>query len=99
MTIKYKSKPKPELEPDKVATALPYLLPPAHVKPPSSAVQGRLPKLMPAKEAAALLRISVSTLRRMVTARALPVYHVGGRLMFELFDLSSYLDQRRVGAL
>lgn len=95
MPIKFKPKTQPQ---EAAAPSQPTTLF-NHSKAPSSTIAARLPKLMPIKEAAVLLRVSVSTLRRIAKARALPVYRVGGRLMFELFDLSSYLDQRRVGAL
>jgi len=52
--------------------------------------------LLTPHEAAALLRISRTSLYRLVEARRLPFYRVGGVLRFSREDIARYLMGRRV---
>ena len=51
---------------------------------------------MPLSEAAAALGRSPSFVRRLVARRAVPYFKVGGRLLFDVRDLSEYLESCRV---
>jgi len=55
--------------------------------------------LLSIPEAAELLTISVSSVRRLQQERRIPFFRVGGSIRFAKVDLMSYLARRRVGAL
>lgn len=55
--------------------------------------------LLTIPEAAELLTISVSSMRRLQQGRRIPFFKVGGGIRFAKEDLVSYLAQQRVGAL
>ena len=56
-----------------------------------------LPELFTVSEAAALLRISASGVRRLQQQRHLSFIKVGGSVRFAKSDLSAYLTRQRVG--
>lgn len=56
-----------------------------------------VPCLLTVQEAASLLRISVSSVRRLQQNRQLPFIKVGGSVRFTASDLSAYVAQQRVG--
>jgi len=47
-------------------------------------------------EAAAILRISPHTLRKLIRSQALPAHHVGGLVRIARADLEEYLEQNRI---
>ena len=47
-------------------------------------------------EAAAILRISRNTLRKIIRSQALPAHHVGGLVRIADADLEEYLEQNRI---
>lgn len=47
-------------------------------------------------EAAKLLKVSVSTVRRLLDGRCIPFHKVGGSIRLTVDDLLSYLRQHRV---
>jgi excisionase family DNA binding protein len=53
-------------------------------------------ELLTTAEVARLLNISVSSVRRLQSARALPYVKVGGSVRFTKSDISSYLARTRV---
>jgi excisionase family DNA binding protein len=54
-----------------------------------------IPKLYTPREAAALLKISMAGVYRLVDARVIPFYHVGRGLRFAEEDLIKYLSGNR----
>lgn len=56
-------------------------------------------ELLTIKEAAALLKISVSSVRRLQQERYIPFIKVGGSVRFYRNDIMDYLQKRRVDAL
>ena len=56
-------------------------------------------ELLTITEVARLLKISVSTVRRLQSARALPFVKIGGRVRFAKADIESYLLKNRVGTI
>jgi excisionase family DNA binding protein len=65
----------------------------------AAAILQNPPSILNVPEAAALLRISVRTLREHVSARRLPVCRLGGRLLFRREALLSALDRATVQAI
>lgn len=57
------------------------------------------PELVTLAEAAAVLRVSRTTLYRMVESRLLPFYRVRRTLRFDRADLLSYLARQRVAPI
>lgn len=57
---------------------------------------GSSPELLTAVEAAKFLRISMSTLRRLIDSRGLRFYKVRGCIRFFKSDLYAYLEKQRV---
>jgi excisionase family DNA binding protein len=53
-------------------------------------------RFLTAAEAAAELRISPHTLRKLIRSQALPAHHVGGLLRISRMDLEDYLEQARI---
>lgn len=53
-------------------------------------------ELLTTAEVAKLLKISVSSVRRLQSARALPFVKVGGSVRFTKGDIASYLARNRV---
>jgi excisionase family DNA binding protein len=64
-------------------------------QPASPTVKERQ-RFLTAAEAAAELRISPHTLRKLIRSQALPAHHVGGLLRIARVDLEEYLEQNRV---
>ena len=62
----------------------------------ASAILQNPPSILNVPEAAALLRISVRTLREHVSARRLPVCRLGGRLLFRREALLAALERTTV---
>lgn len=56
-------------------------------------------ELLTTAEVARLLKISVSSVRRLQSARALPFVKVGGSVRFAKADIASYLARNRVRAI
>jgi excisionase family DNA binding protein len=56
-------------------------------------------ELLTIPEVAALLKISVPTVRRLQQRRQIPFVKVGGCVRFTRADVAAYLDKRRVGAI
>ena len=56
-------------------------------------------ELLTIAEVARLLKISVSTVRRLQSARILPFVKVGGSVRFAKNDIASYLARNRVGRI
>ena len=56
-------------------------------------------ELLTITEVARLLKISVSTVRRLQSARILPFVKVGGSVRFAKNDIESYLARSRVGRI
>jgi excisionase family DNA binding protein len=56
-------------------------------------------ELLTIPEVAALLKISVPTVRRLQQRRQIPFVKVGGCVRFVRTDIAAYLDKRRVGAI
>jgi excisionase family DNA binding protein len=56
-------------------------------------------ELLDVKEAAALLKISVPTVRRLQQHRKISFIKVGGALRFAKSDLLGYLNRKRVAAI
>ena len=56
-------------------------------------------ELLTTDEVARLLKISVSSVRRLQSARALPFVRVGGSVRFTKEDITSYLARNRVGTI
>ena len=56
-------------------------------------------ELLTTAEVARLFKISISSVRRLQSARVLPFVKVGGSVRFTKGDISSYLVRNRVGAL
>ena len=55
--------------------------------------------LLTITEVAALLKISVRTVRRLQQLRKIPFTKVGGRVRFARSDVASYLKKGRVGSI
>ncbi len=55
--------------------------------------------LLTISDVAELLRLSVSTVRRLQRQRNIPFVKVGGSVRFAKSDLAAYLKRRRVGAI
>ena len=53
-------------------------------------------ELLTISEAARLLTVSASTMRRLQQRRAIPFIKVGGSVRFDKRDLASYVEQHRV---
>ena len=60
---------------------------------------GSSPELMTVAEAAELLRVSISSLRRLQHDRRIHFYKVGGTIRFAKSDLLAYLEKQRVGPI
>jgi excisionase family DNA binding protein len=56
-------------------------------------------ELLTVAEVAGLLKISVSTVRRLQQRRLIPFHKVGGSVRFTKDDLMSYLEKQRVEAI
>ena len=56
-------------------------------------------RLLTIPEAAEILTISVSGMRRLQQKRCIPFFKVGGSVRFAKSDLVSYLARRRIGSL
>ena len=57
------------------------------------------PGLLTISEVAELLKLSVSTVRRLQRQRKIPFVRVGRSVRFARSDLAAYLEKRRVGAI
>jgi excisionase family DNA binding protein len=55
--------------------------------------------LLTIHDVAELLKLSVSTVRRLQRQRKIPFVKVGGSVRFVRSDLAAYLDGRRVSAI
>jgi excisionase family DNA binding protein len=55
--------------------------------------------LLTIPDVAALLKLSVATVRRLQQQRKLPFIKVGGSIRFERSDITSYVAARRVRAI
>jgi excisionase family DNA binding protein len=55
--------------------------------------------LLTIPEVAELLKLSVSTVRRLQRQRKIPFVKVGGSIRFIEKDLAAYLERRRVGTI
>jgi excisionase family DNA binding protein len=55
--------------------------------------------LLTIREAAKLLRLSVSAMRRLQQQRRIPFIKVGGSIRFARCDIASYLNRNRVQAI
>jgi excisionase family DNA binding protein len=53
-------------------------------------------RFLTAVEAAAELRVSPHTLRKLIRSQALPAHHVGGLLRIARVDLEEFLEQNRI---
>ena len=60
--------------------------------------RGPLPSLLTLEEVAALLRVSKTSVYRLVERRELPCCRVGRSLRFTRGDVTAYLRARRVGS-
>jgi excisionase family DNA binding protein len=58
-----------------------------------------VPELLTIPEVAALLKISVPSVRRLLQRRQIPFVKVGGSVRLARADIAAYLDKRRVGAI
>jgi excisionase family DNA binding protein len=56
-------------------------------------------ELLTIKEVAALLRVSVTLVRRLQQRRQIPFIKVGGSIRFQKQDILEYLQQRTVGKI
>ena len=56
-------------------------------------------ELLTTAEVAKLLKISVSSVRRLQSARVIPFVKVGGSVRFMRSDIASYLARTRVGPI
>jgi excisionase family DNA binding protein len=56
-------------------------------------------ELLTIKEVAALLRVSVTLVRRLQQGRQMPFIKVGGSIRFHKQDILAYLQQRTVGKI
>jgi excisionase family DNA binding protein len=56
-------------------------------------------ELLTIPEVAKLLKISASGVRRLQQVRQLPFIKVGGSVRFLKRDITSYLEERRVGSI
>jgi excisionase family DNA binding protein len=54
------------------------------------------PKLLTVPEAATILRISASSVRRLQQCRRIPFFKLGGSIRFARSDLLSYLARQRI---
>jgi excisionase family DNA binding protein len=59
----------------------------------------RLSELLTIREVAAILKISIPSVRRLQQRRQIPFVKVGGCVRFTRTDIAVYLDRRRVGAI
>ena len=55
--------------------------------------------LLTISDVAELLKLSVSTIRRLQRQRKIPFVKVGRSVRFDRSDLTAYLEGRRVGAI
>ena len=55
--------------------------------------------LLTIRDVAALLKISIATVRRLQQQRKLPFIKAGGSIRFERRDITSYVAARRVRAI
>jgi excisionase family DNA binding protein len=55
--------------------------------------------LLTLNETMALLRVSRSTMYRLIRRRELPVYKIGRRWMFDIADLRRFMASRRLGSM
>jgi excisionase family DNA binding protein len=55
--------------------------------------------LLTISDVAELLKLSVSTVRRLQRQRKIPFVKVGGSVRFVKSDLAAYLERRRVSAI
>src|SRR5579872_4121969 len=65
----------------------------------SSSDHGPVIELLSIAEAATLLSVSISSVRRLQQGRHLPFIRVGGSVRFAKVDLFAYLKRRRVESL
>ncbi len=56
-------------------------------------------ELLTIEEVAELLKVSVSTVRRLQEQRALPFLKVGNSVRFFIHDILSYLQKQRVASI
>ncbi len=61
-----------------------------------SADSGSMPELLTIADAAELLEVSKSTLRRLQSDRKIPFYKVRGSIRFAKSDIVSYVAKNRV---
>lgn len=66
---------------------------------PMSIDATRAPDLLTVSEVAALLKISIPSVRRLQQRRQIPFVKVGGSVRFNTADIAAYLDKRRVSAI
>ncbi len=55
-----------------------------------------IPQLLTPDELAGLFKISKSSVRRLIDKRQIPFFKVGGSLRFDMNDILSYLQQKRI---
>lgn len=60
---------------------------------------GPAPELLTVAEAAKMLRVSISGVRRLQRQRSLPFIKVGGSVRIARGDLTAYVEKRRVRSL
>lgn len=60
---------------------------------------GWVPELLTVADVARLLKISVSSVRRLQRRRQLPFVKVGGRVRYTRSDVAEYLARQRVEAI
>ena len=56
-------------------------------------------RLLTIPDVAALLKVSIATVRRLQQQRKLPFVKIGGSIRFERGDIASYVAARRVRAI
>jgi excisionase family DNA binding protein len=73
----------------------------SHADPPASTLPREADDdavLLPLNEAAALLRVSRSTMKRLLATGAVPAFHVGTHVRVPTAGIEQYLLERRIGA-
>ena len=60
---------------------------------------GPLPELLTVAEAAEVLKVSVTTVRRLQQKRQIAFHKVRGAIRFARSDVAAYLKRRRVGSI
>jgi excisionase family DNA binding protein len=60
---------------------------------------GWMPELLTVADVARLLKISISSVRRLQQRRRLPFIKVGGRIRYARSDVADYLERQRVGTI